>query len=95
MQKIAHSQNFLVNNNLVSKLVSNSMFNQDDIVLDIGAGRGIITNELAKYSKNIIAIEIDEHLFLELLSIKGIKVVKEDFLIYELPQMPFKTFSNT
>ena len=49
MQKIAHSQNFLVNNNLVSMLVSNTMFNQDDIILDIGAGKGIITKELAKY----------------------------------------------
>ena len=56
---IEHSQNYLHSKQLVATLLSKSNICNDDIVIEIGPGKGIITNELAKKSKKVIAIEFD------------------------------------
>jgi 23S rRNA (adenine-N6)-dimethyltransferase len=94
VQSLTYSQNFLVDQDLVSKLVDRAIFKPEDTILDIGAGKGIITKELVKYTNNVIGIEIDERFKAELSKIKGGSVVYEDFLNYLLPDKPFKTFSN-
>lgn len=45
---IEHSQNYLHSKQLVATLLSKSNICNDDIVIEIGPGKGIITNELAK-----------------------------------------------
>lgn len=40
IRSIAYSQNLLVDNNLVEKLVSLSTIDQKDTVLEIGTGKG-------------------------------------------------------
>ena len=46
---IEHSQNYLHSKQLVATLLSKSNICNDDIVIEIGPGKGIITNELAKF----------------------------------------------
>jgi len=54
------SQNFLNSPALVSKLISSKTdIHKDDTVLDIGAGKGIISKELLRHAKRVIAYEID------------------------------------
>ena len=48
IRSVAYSQNLLVDDNLVEKLVSSSHINNGDTVLEIGAGKGIITKQLLK-----------------------------------------------
>ena len=92
------SQNFLHNPKLIAKLIRNSSIGKSDTVVEIGAGSGIITNELLEIAKNVIAIEIDRKLCLYLKhkfkSDKKLRLINCDFLDYVLPITPFKVFSN-
>jgi len=97
-KRIAYSQNFLKDKGLVAKLISQSTITKDDTVFDIGAGQGVITDELIKASGKVIAFEIDSNLFgkLEhrLESNKSVEVRLGNFLDYPLPNYPYKVFSN-
>ncbi|MEK7472430.1 MAG: rRNA adenine N-6-methyltransferase family protein [Patescibacteria group bacterium] len=62
IRSVAYSQNLLVDDNLVEKLVSSSHINNGDTVLEIGAGKGIITKELLKKAGNVVVFEIDQEL---------------------------------
>ncbi len=55
-------QNFLTNKEIVKKIIKSSSLAVDDVVLEIGPGKGILTEELAKKCKKIIAVEIDKSL---------------------------------
>lgn len=43
MQNLKNSQNFLVDKNLVRNLIQKSQLNKNDIVVEIGPGKGIIS----------------------------------------------------
>jgi 23S rRNA (adenine-N6)-dimethyltransferase len=96
--KLTHSQNFLRNTDLVKRLIQESSITKEDIVLEIGPGKGIITGLLAQYAKSVIAIEVDQKLSEELKtkfkSFNNIKIYNENFLISRLPQNEYKIFSN-
>lgn len=98
MVDIEYTQNFYNNTSKISKLVSSIGIKENDIVLDVGAGKGILTNELGKYSKNVIAYELDSEYY-EILKHtfhdrKNILLVNEDFTKAHLPTRPFKVFAN-
>ena len=92
------SQNFLYNRTLVNKLIRNSSIGKNDIVLEIGPGTGIITRELLTRSRNVIAIEIDPHLYKFLKKqfsrTSNLQLICSDFLRYELPDCQYKVFAN-
>lgn len=96
--RIAYSQNFLKDKTLITNLISKSSITQDDTVFDIGAGQGIITDELIKAGGKVIAFEIDKNLFDKLSerlkNNKNIEVKLGNFLNFPLPNYPFKVFSN-
>lgn len=92
------SQNFIKSSELVCQLLSASSLNQKDIVVEIGPGRGIITQELVKVASQVIAIEKDRDL-IPLLQEKffqtsNFKLINQDFLSWSLPDISFKIFSN-
>lgn len=60
------SQNFLVEESVISMLVSEASLKSSDTVLEVGAGTGFLTRELQKKCK-VIAYEVDKELC-ELLS---------------------------
>ncbi len=97
MVDIRYSQNFYKNVNHLKEMVKNASFSSDDLVLDIGAGNGVITQELSKYTDNVTAFELDARYFKELtqnLSSTSIKLINDDFLLTKLPARDFKIFSN-
>ncbi len=55
-------QNFLIDHNLIRKLVDASGIGAGDLVLEIGPGTGTLTDELLDRGCRVIACEIDEHL---------------------------------
>ncbi len=65
---------------------------------EIGAGQGIITEELLKVTQKAIAFEIDKNLFNKLLqrfgNEKSLEIKRGDFLTHKLPNQPYKVFSN-
>lgn len=95
-KSITYSQNLLVNDNLIEKLVSLSTIDQKDTVLEIGAGKGIITKELLKKAGNVVVFEIDQEFVSILKSITDNKLVVKNgnFLDFDLPKDKYKVFSN-
>ena len=70
-------QNFLVNEGILDKIVEKSILNKDDIVLEVGAGLGGLTQKLSEKVKNVFAVEIDKKLVEEL---KG--NIKDNVFLY-------------
>jgi len=66
-------QHFLIDRNILKKVVQTAKINEDDVVLEVGPGLGEMTMELCKKAKKVIAIEIDLNL---------IKILKEKLLKY-------------
>ncbi len=62
MAKKKIGQNFLIDKQVAEREVDYANPNKEDIVLEIGPGKGIITKLLAKKAKKVIAIEIDSQL---------------------------------
>lgn len=97
-KSVIYSQNFTVNPSLVGELIERSSISQDDIVYEIGPGTGIITNELAKRCKKVVAIEIDKNLAKKLqikfINVPNVEVFEENFLFYPLNEPKYKVFSN-
>ena len=55
-------QNFITDTNLLQAMVKDSGIQSDDVVVEIGAGAGTLTREIAKVAKKTIAFEIDRNL---------------------------------
>jgi len=92
------SQNFLRDRELVKSLIRASGISWKDSVLEIGAGSGIITEDLLALSRKVIAVEIDKDLFAllsgRLGNNKALELICGNFLDFELPKEPYKVFSN-
>lgn len=56
-------QNFLSDTNLLTQIVEKSGAMSDDVVVEIGAGKGALTKILSKTAKKVYSFEIDSDLF--------------------------------
>lgn len=56
------SQNFLIDGNIIRKIVSTAQVQQEDIVLEIGPGPGALTEALLDTGASVIAVEKDRML---------------------------------
>lgn len=57
--KKGFGQNFLIDDNILEKIVEAGQVGEDDIVIEIGPGLGNLTHYLLEKSKSVIAFEID------------------------------------
>ena len=55
-------QNFLVDANIINKIVKTANLSKDDLVVEIGPGLGALTLPLAKVASKVLAVEIDRGL---------------------------------
>lgn len=100
MRKFQLSQHFLRSPRLALMLVGHSNIKKRDLVLDIGAGSGVITFALSKKCREVWAIEPDPDTAKKLrenlakYKIENVKVFEQDFMDFELPDKPYKVFSN-
>ncbi len=92
------SQVFLKDSELVTSLVNRSSVGPNDLVLEIGPGTGIITDQLLKKAGKVIAVEKDFILFSQLIkryaNNSRIELYHGDILDLELPKEDYKVFSN-
>lgn len=77
-------QNFLIDENIVKKIVKQAGVSKDDFVLEIGPGIGTMTQILCEYAREVAAVEIDDKLIpiLEdtLSGYDNVTVIHEDIL---------------
>jgi 16S rRNA (adenine1518-N6/adenine1519-N6)-dimethyltransferase len=83
------SQNFLVDKNIVDKFINSLDITKDDTVLEIGPGPGVLTYELLKKAKNVIAVEKDTFFYenLKNQNISNLTIYNEDFLKFDFSKI--------
>lgn len=86
------SQNFLVDKNIIHKIVESAHIQPDDLILEIGPGPGALTNEILKTSKNVIAVEKDRKFASYLRDNTAVTIYEDDFLKFPLREIltPYK-----
>lgn len=104
MQK-KYGQNFLIDANILAKIVEAAQITKEDCVLEIGPGIGTMTQYLAEAADRVVAVEIDRELIpiLEetLSPYDNVKVLCEDILKVDLAALaaenggrPLKVVAN-
>jgi 23S rRNA (adenine-N6)-dimethyltransferase len=92
------SQNFLVDHRVIDGLVDGSGVTDGDLVVDVGAGNGLISQALARRGARVMAIERDPALAERLRAKFGtwpsVTVVEADVLKAPLPGEPFRVVAN-
>jgi len=99
-------QNFLIDKEVVKKFIESAELKPNDVVLEIGPGLGVLTQELAKKAGRVIAVEKDPSMvkvLKELLgcwNVRNVRVVKDDILkinpkyYYIIPNTKYKIVAN-
>lgn len=79
-------QHFLVDSIVLGKVIESASITKDAQVLEIGPGPGVLTLELAKKAKKVIAIEKDDQFaeMLENYKEANLEVLNQDFLQFNL-----------
>ncbi|MEW9124492.1 MAG: 16S rRNA (adenine(1518)-N(6)/adenine(1519)-N(6))-dimethyltransferase RsmA [Thermotaleaceae bacterium] len=91
-------QNFLIDENILTKIVEGAGVTKEDGVLEIGPGIGTLTQALAERSRKVVAIEIDKALLPILSETLGeydnVEVVNGDVLKMDLHQIIQEKFEG-
>ena len=53
-------QNFLVDRNILQRIVETAELEPADQVLEVGAGTGVLTRELARRARRVVAVELEQ-----------------------------------
>jgi len=92
------SQNFLVDRRAIDALVDGSEVGNGDLVVDIGAGNGLISAALVRRGAQVLAIERDpslaERLRAKFATWPAVTVVEGDVLETPPPDKPFSVVAN-
>ena len=84
-------QNFLVDDTVIDGIIDAAELSGDDVVLEIGPGRGALTERLAREAGRLVAVEIDwdlasilEDKFQEF---DNVTIIREDILKLDLDEL--------
>ncbi|KKP87524.1 MAG: Ribosomal RNA small subunit methyltransferase A, partial [Candidatus Nomurabacteria bacterium GW2011_GWA2_35_80] len=94
-------QNFLKSISVLNRIVGAGEVSKDDIILEIGPGKGILTEKLLEKSNHVIAVEKDRELFYFLqnkfskeIEEKKLILIKDDILKFDIQKMDCEFFGN-
>jgi len=89
-------QNFLIDRGIIHKIMDAARLQKEDLVVEIGAGLGILTGFLAQRAGKVLAIEIDQELLpvLEenLEGLSNVRVLNQDILEVDLDRVVGESF---
>lgn len=81
-------QNFIIDENVLERIMDGSDISIDDVILEIGPGIGVMTNVLCEHAKKVVSIEIDKSLIPVLSETVGhhenLKIINKDVLKVDL-----------
>ncbi|MFH1452537.1 MAG: 16S rRNA (adenine(1518)-N(6)/adenine(1519)-N(6))-dimethyltransferase RsmA [Armatimonadota bacterium] len=91
MLKKRFGQNLLTNKAILQQIAEATGAGKDDAVIEIGAGAGALTKELAALAARVFAFEIDRDFYPALEGMEkdypGLELIKADFLNYDLENL--------
>lgn len=96
---IKYSQNFITSKYHINQIMSYVDFNSNDIVYEIGSGKGHFTEELVKRCQSVTAIELDPSMYAKtkerLSNYDNYTVVNKDILQFKFPKnKSYKIYGN-
>ena len=84
-------QNFLTDKNIIDKIIDATEITDEDLVIEIGPGIGVLTYEAAQKAGKVTAIEIDKNLIPilkdNLSEFDNVEIVNQDVLKTDLNSM--------
>ena len=82
-------QNFLIDGEVISDIIDYADISPSDTILEIGPGVGFVTEQLVKYAKKVIAVELDEDAIKELNKINAdnLEIIHNDILKTDLSNL--------
>ena len=85
-------QNFLIDESVINRIMEE--VSPDDIVMEIGAGAGFVTEQLVSKAKKVYAVEIDEEAVsvLKKINAQNLSIIHQDILKTNLKQLEDTTF---
>ncbi len=97
--KLSDSQNFITSKALIQRLIRLTDIHQNDTVIEIGTGKGHLTEALCRKSGHVCSVELDRKLYessrIKLAGYSNLSLIHGDFLKYSLPSKgDYKVFSN-
>ncbi len=97
-------QHFLVDPNILNKVIRTSRVGREDVVLEVGPGLGDMTLALARLAKQVIAVEIDPKLVTilrkKMEDLPNVEVIRSDILkldfnhLFKREGQPIKVVAN-
>lgn len=80
-------QNFLTNEGIINKIIDSAEVKSDDLIIEIGPGKGALTSKLVKKGCQVLAFEIDLDTKPYLEKLDNLSVIYGDFLELDLQEV--------
>lgn len=84
-------QNFLIDDNVIDKILSGARVSEEDNIIEVGPGIGTLTREMGKTAKKVVAIEIDKSLIPilkeTLEKFDNVEVINKDILKVDIQEL--------
>ena len=95
-------QNFLIDRSVLQKILAAAEISSEDEILEVGAGTGVLTRELAQLARRVVAVEIERDMLTLLKettgSYRNVELVARDLLHLDptevFEQRPYKLVAN-
>jgi 16S rRNA (adenine1518-N6/adenine1519-N6)-dimethyltransferase len=91
----AFGQNFLIDRTILASIVQAAEITSEDTLLEVGAGTGVLTRELAQQAKRVVAVELERDMLTLLADTtrqyKNVELVARDLLFFN----PTEFFGQT
>ncbi len=95
-------QNFLIDRSVLQQIVAAAEINPNDTILEVGAGTGVLTRELAQYARRVVAVELERDMLALLAQTTGmyanVELVARNLLFLNpvevFGQQPYKLVAN-
>lgn len=92
-------QNFIIDVNILRKIIEHAEINEKVGVVEVGPGIGSLTEQLALHAKKVVAFEIDERLLPiladTLADYDNITIIHEDILKVNIAEVIHEHFAKT
>jgi len=98
----AFGQNFLVDRAILQRIIEAAEIEPTDQVLEVGAGTGVLTRELAKHARRVVAVELERDMLALLAKTTGefrnVELLERNLLYLDpqevFEQEPYKLVAN-
>lgn len=99
IKQVSDSQNFLTEWKLIQRIIRLADIQKEDTVLEIGTGKGHLTEALCKRAGKVRSVEIDKKLMesakKRLMKFDNVELASGDFMKYRLPEKgDYKVLAN-